>query len=242
MFACKGKTLLPVLLLASAVSWFGISAQAQAAAEKTVAGASLPQVASGWRILHAEKGKVEATADLLRIAPDAGTNLFHSPSLNYDVTNAPIVYAVPEGDFLLTAKVSAQLVEMFDVAALVLYEDDNRWAKLCFENSAHKEATIVTVITHGRSDDANSETIASPFVYLALARKGNEFSMHFSRDGKQWRLARHFSMDFAPGLRVGFAVHTRANQHFSAAFSEMALRAGAPKNMRQINPEDLMAR
>ena len=99
---------------------------------------------------------------------------------------------------------------------------------------------MVTVVTRERSDDANSETIASPFVYLAIARRGNEYSMHFSRDGKQWRLARHFQLPPVPKLRIGFAAHTNDNLQFAASFSEIVYRPTAPANMRQLNSTDLV--
>lgn len=242
MFGRKFDGWLSVLLLIGLVFVAGTLARAQSAAVTPVESAALPQTLSGWHLLHGDKGKAEATAAILRLAPEAGTNLFHAPGGGYNVTNAPIVYTLPEGDFLLTAKVEARLEAIYDVAALVVYADDDHWAKLCFENSALREATIVSVVTRGRSDDNNSETIASPFVYLAIARRGNEFSFHFSRDGKQWRLARDFAMEFAPGVKLGFAAHTRANPQFSVAFSEMALRTAAPKNMRQLEPEDLATR
>ena len=96
----------------------------------------------------------------------------------------------------------------------------------------------MTVVTRERSDDANSETVASPFVYLAIARKGNEYSMHFSRDGLLWRLARHFQLPSEPKLRIGFAAHSDSDQ-FAASFSEIVYRPTAPVNMRQLNSADL---
>jgi hypothetical protein len=130
-------------------------------------------------------------------------------------------------------------VNVYDVGALVAYGDDRHWAKLCFANSALQEATVVTVVTRERSDDANSETVASPFAYLAMVRKGNEFSMHFSCDGLQWRLARNFQLPSEPKLRIGFAAHTNANNQFVAGFSEIVYRPSAPANMRQLSLTDL---
>jgi hypothetical protein len=176
---------------------------------------------------------------VLRITPVAHTNLFHAPDDGFVVVNAPMVLFAPEGDFTFKAKVSAQLVNVYDVAALVAYGDDKHWAKLCFENSALQEATVVAVVTRERSDDTNSETVASPFVYLAIARKGNEYSMHFSRDGQQWRLVRHFQLPSEPKMRLGFTAHTDSDHPFIAGFSEIVYRPTAPPNMRQLNSADL---
>lgn len=201
--------------------------------------ASLPALSGEWTIVNGEKGTANVRDGVLRIAPAPHTNLFHAPDDGFIVVNAPMVLFAPQGDFTFKARVSAQLVNVYDVGALVAYGDDKHWAKLCFENSALQEATVVTVVTRERSDDANSETIASPFVYLAIARKGNEYSMHFSRDGKQWRLARHFQLPPEPKLRIGFAAHTNDNQQFAASFSEIVYRPTAPANMRQLNSDDV---
>jgi len=200
--------------------------------------AGLATLSGEWTIVNGEKGTASVRDGVLRIAPAPRTNLFHSPDDGFIVVNAPMVLFAPEGDFTFKAKVSAQLVNVYDVAALVAYADGKHWAKLCFENSALEEATVVTVVTRERSDDANSENVASPFVYLAIARKGDEYSMHFSRDGKQWRLARHFQLPAEPKLRIGFAAHSDSYQ-FVASFSEIVYRPTAPPNMRQLNSADL---
>jgi len=200
--------------------------------------ADLPSLSGKWTAVNGEKGTASMRDGVLRITPVPHTNLFHSPDDGFVVVNAPMVVFAPEGDFIFKAKVSAQLVNVYDVAALVAYADDKHWAKLCFENSALHEATVVTVVTRERSDDANSENVASPFVYLAISRKGNEYSMHFSRDGKQWRLVRHFQLPSELKLRIGFAAHSDSNQ-FAASFSEIVFRPTAPSDMRQLTSADL---
>ncbi|HLV87707.1 MAG TPA: DUF1349 domain-containing protein [Candidatus Sulfotelmatobacter sp.] len=198
----------------------------------------LPKLPGGWTLLNKEKGDVTATDKGLRIVPATDTNLFVAPRGTENVVNAPMVLFAPEGDFTLKAKISAQLIGIYDVGALVVFADEQHWAKLCFENSPRHEASVVTVVTRERSDDANSETIASPFVYMAIARRGNEYTMHFSRDGQQWRLARHFQLLATAKVRVGFTAHTESNPHLAAEFSEIVYRDHAPRNMRQLELAD----
>jgi regulation of enolase protein 1 (concanavalin A-like superfamily) len=199
----------------------------------------LPYASGEWTVVNGEKGSFSVRDGVLCIAPVAHTNLFHVPDDGFVVVNAPMVLFAPEGDFTFKAKVSAQLVNVYDVAALVAYGDDKHWAKLCFENSALQEATVVAVVTREHSDDTNSETVASPFVYLAIARKGNKYSMHFSRDGQQWRLVRHFQLPSEPKMRLGFAAHTDSDHQFIADFSEIVYRPTTPPNMRQLSSADL---
>jgi regulation of enolase protein 1 (concanavalin A-like superfamily) len=214
---------------------------AHAQTSSSVDWTGLPKLPGGWTQVNADKAALHIKDGTLQIVPAAGTNLFHAPGGGFDVVNAPMVLFAPQGDFTLKAKISAQLVDTYDVGALVVYGDDAHWVKLCYENSPRHEATVVSVVTRERSDDINSETIASPFVYMALARQGNVFTLHFSRDGREWRLVRHFEMPFGPGVRVGFAAHSDAPNHFSATFSEITYRAMAPKDMRQLQPAEVAA-
>jgi regulation of enolase protein 1 (concanavalin A-like superfamily) len=203
----------------------------------------LPKLAGAWKMVHGEKGKAEVTGGALRVVPETGTNLILSPSRAYNVMNAPMVLADAQGDFTLVAKVSAQLSGVYDSGALVVYSDEKNWAKVCFENSPQHEATIISVVTREWSDDVNHETLASPFVYLAVARKGNEFSFHFSRDGRDWRLVRHFDMPIGSRTQIGFTAQTPhmtsfaqtgEKVQFSAQFSEIRFVASALRDMRQL--------
>lgn len=161
------------------------------------------------------------------------TNLFNSPSGNYSVQNAPMLLFHPDSNFILSAKVTAKLKEVYDVASLVVYQDKNVWAKLCFENSINKETTIVSVVTREFSDDCNSIKIKDDFVYVSIAKKGNEFSFYCSTDTINWELVRHFRLDCDDSnLMLGFAVHCSRGEKFSAKFSDIKYSKNGLENMR----------
>ena len=231
-----------ILTIVAGFAYGPIHATAQSAPPTSATSpdfSKLPKLPGGWTLVHPDKGQVTVTDTGLRIAPSVDTNLFIAPGENESIANAPMVLFASEGDFTLKAKISAQLAGIYDVGALVVFADEQHWAKLCFENSFKREATVVTVVKRERSDDANSETIASPFVYMTIARRGNEYTMHFSRDGQQWRLARHFQLLIPSGVRAGFAAHTESNSHLAVEFSEIVYRAKAPKSMRHLEAEDV---
>jgi regulation of enolase protein 1 (concanavalin A-like superfamily) len=138
----------------------------------------------------------------------------------------------PASEFVLVAKVSAPLKAVYDVAALVLYEDAHTWAKLCYEMSPEKKTTVVSVVTRGVSDDTNSFTVEGGFVYLAIARRGSECSFHASTDGKTWTLIRHFQLTGQGRLRAGFAVHGSVGDGLAGTFSEIRYAPKAPAKMR----------
>jgi len=179
--------------------------------------------------LSVEEGKT------LNFAAPGGTNLFNHPNGTSAVHNAPMVLFQPDGDFVLTAKVTADLKAVYDVAALVIYLDADLWAKLCYENSVTREATVVSVVTRGHSDDCNSMPVPDSFAYLAVARKGREFAFHYSPDGRNWRLIRHFNLALAGEPKVGFAVHGSMGKGTRGVFSEITFSQTALERMRQLN-------
>ena len=171
---------------------------------------------------------------VITITSKEKTNLFNSPGNNYYKQNAPMLLFHPDSNFILCAKISAELQEVYDVAALVMYQNNDLWAKLCYENSINKEATVVSVVTRGYSDDCNSIKIADNYIYFCIAKKGNEISFHCSSDNVNWYLVRHFNFDFNTNeLMIGFAVHSSRRDMFSAKFSDINYSNSILENMRK---------
>jgi regulation of enolase protein 1 (concanavalin A-like superfamily) len=173
---------------------------------------------------------------VLEIAAPGGTNLFNHPGGRAPVVNAPMVLFVPDADFVLSARVTADLKAVYDVAALVVYVDERTWAKLCFENSVEKQPTIVSVVTRGFSDDCNSLPVSGREAFLAVAKKGAEFSLHYSADGQSWQLIRHFRLETNGPLHAGFAVHGSVGTGIAATFSDVTYSTAVPSQMRKLPP------
>jgi uncharacterized protein len=169
---------------------------------------------------------------VLELTSIGKTNLFVNPNNKYNVQNAPMVLFKPDSSFVFTAKVSASLSEIYDVAALVIYQDSNYWAKFCYENSVNKQPTIVSVVTRKFSDDCNSLTINEKFAYLAIIKNGKEITFHYSADGKKWELIRHFRLETENNINIGFAVHCSRGNGFSATFSNIRYNSKLPDNLR----------
>jgi regulation of enolase protein 1 (concanavalin A-like superfamily) len=197
-------------------------------------GLRLGAVPFSMSLHNATEGVRVVDGRVLHLAARGGTNLFNSPSGGYYRQDAPMVLFQPDDDFVLTARVAGELKNVYDVAALVIYQDDDWWAKLCFENSVRKEATIVSVVTRQFSDDANSLKPGDAFAYLAMAKKGAELAFHYSPDGKQWELIRHFRLELKPGFRIGFAAHGSTGDGFAATFSDVTYSTPPPSSIRQL--------
>lgn len=169
----------------------------------------------------------------IEITSDGKTNLFNNPNGSIPVQNASMILFEPDENFTLSAKVSGQLKEVYDVAALVIYQDKNTWAKLCYEYSVKKRPTIVSVVTRTYSDDCNSEETGE-YAYLSVVKKGNEFSFFYSTNEKDWTMVRSFHLETKNPVKVGFASHGSRGKGSTAKFSEIKYRGEALSDMRTL--------
>jgi hypothetical protein len=141
----------------------------------------------------------------------------------------------PAGDFTLRARVHVDLRSTFDAAVLLVQADASAWAKLCLEYSPRARPTVVTVVTRGRSDDANAFEVDAASAWLRMTRSGRAWAFHASADGGRWRLVRYFTLgerETGRTARVGFMAQSPADAGCRAVFDEIAFCAGAPADLR----------
>ena len=75
------------------------------------------------------------------------------------ISNASYLAQDVEGDFTFSALVSHRFLSTYDACCLIAYANDKLWSKACFECTEEGEHAVVTVMTNGLSDDANSVRI-----------------------------------------------------------------------------------
>ena len=161
------------------------------------------------------------------------TDWFADPAGNALKDDAPVaLFAPPDQEFTLGAKVAVDFAATFDAGVLQVRESDSLWAKLCFEYSPQGQPMIVTVVTRGRSDDCNSCSIEGHEVYLRVARLSEAFAFHYSHDGRFWHLARYFTLGSVSDLRVGFSSQSPTGQGCRTLFSEVTYAVERPADIR----------
>jgi uncharacterized protein len=169
--------------------------------------------------------------DPLRLVAGPRTDWFVDPAGDASTLTAPAVLERVRGDFILGARVEVDFAATFDAGVIVLRRDDRTWAKLCFEYSPHDEPMIVSVVTHGVSDDANSAVVAGNVVWLRVARIGRACAFHYSTDGSWWHLVRHFRLVEDGDLEAGFLVQSPTGEGCGATFTEISFE---PKTLEAL--------
>ena len=150
------------------------------------------------------------------------TDWFNDPATGTGSANAPIFGFAAAGDVQLVAKVSVDFASDFDAGVLFVFQSESSYAKLCFERSPEADPTVVSVVTRGRSDDANGPIFSGDSVFLRISTIGDAIAFHYSRDSDWWHLARYFSLGESTGaLRLGFCAQSPTGSGCVATFSEI---------------------
>ncbi|WP_447036637.1 DUF1349 domain-containing protein [Streptomyces sp. DSM 118878] len=148
--------------------------------------------------------------------------------------DAPRLLGAPEGDFQLIARVTVGFAAPFDAGVLYLHVGEREWAKLCLERSPD-EPTICTVVTRGRSDDANSFIVDGTSAWLRISRTGQAFAFHASADGERWTFVRIFSLgdeESAGAALVGFMAQSPVGEGCVVTYDHIAFRPSWPNDLR----------
>lgn len=174
-----------------------------------------------------------APGDVLNITAGPKTDLFIDPAGTLSLDNAPVALFTPgDENFILSAKVKVGFGSAFDAGVLQIRVQADIWAKLCFEFSPQGQPMIVSVVTHGVSDDCNSTIIAGNEVFLRVARQASTFAFHYSLDGRLWHLVRYFSLGPLNQMQAGFSAQSPTGEQCRAEFSEISYRTGIIKDIR----------
>jgi uncharacterized protein len=157
--------------------------------------------------------------DELVLGAGPRTDLFTDPGGPDRFANAPALLGRLAGDFTLSARVTVDLASTYDAGVLLLYRDENAWAKLCLELSPQGRPVIVSVVTRGTSDDGNGFTVESGEVWLRIARLGAAYAFHASTDAKFWHLMRYFALDGE--AEAGFLAQSPLGAGSTTRFTEI---------------------
>jgi uncharacterized protein len=174
----------------------------------------------------------EQAGGVLRIIAGPGTDWFVDPGGRPPSHDAPALAGPQTGPFRLSARVTVTFGATFDAGGLVVYADAGRWAKLCLERSPEGEATVVSVVTRGLSDDCTSESVEGDSLWLRVSRLDSHFVFHVSRDGRRWRFVRHFALEAGDEPLIGFEAQCPTGDLCAVTFDDVAFGTDPPTALR----------
>ena len=184
----------------------------------------VPSSAGLWRVDDAVGAVTVRAQPHTDIFIDPGSGSADAGAVNAEsMLNAVTLLGdVPEGDFQLSARVTVGFASTFDAGVLLLWLDERRWAKLCFEFSPAGEPMVVSVVCRGVSDDANAFAVRGRSVWLRVSRVDRVYAYHASLDGTAWQLIRVFVLDDETSRdKIGFEGQSPTGDGCSVTFDEI---------------------
>ena len=178
----------------------------------------------------------EVEKSVLTITVDKGTDFFNNPEDGTITASAPFLYKEVAGDFVAKALVQPDFSAQWNAVAVMLLIDGQNWIKFAFENSDATGPGIVTVVTKGTSDDANGVILnGEKMIWLALVRKGNIYSMHWSEDGENFKMARLTSMKVQNTVNIGIEAQSPVGELATHRVHHFEIEAKTVEDLRNIN-------
>ncbi len=185
------------------------------------------------------ESKAEYKDGVLTVYAPSQTDYFNSPvkengAFPEPVANASLYYTELTGDFVFKTKVQLDFKNLYDAAALLVYENENVWAKLALENSdlPCRKPAVVSVVTNRISDDCNGPVMEGNSVWFQISRVDDCFAFHYSVDGTEYQMVRVFTLPVGKTVKVGFEAQAPMGEGGNRYYSEISVENRRVKNIR----------
>jgi len=170
------------------------------------------------------KGTYNSRNNTIEIEAYTQTDFFIDYRNNINKHDAPFLYQEVSGDFVAVVCVKPNFRDLYDAGGLFIYEDDSHWIKLEFENTDLGYPSIVSVITNETSDDSNGEKMQGfEEVYLQVIRRNDYWVLHYSIDGKEWKMVRYFRFQMKEEVKVGIEAQSPIGNGTKVIFRELQI-------------------
>ena len=165
-----------------------------------------------------------ADNDFIRIVTEPETDLWQNTYYGFVHTNAPAYVFPASEDFTFTVKASFSYRELFDQCGILLYIDDQHWAKVSIERENESRGWLGSVVTNAGYSDWATVSLdgARTSMHYRLSRRGADFCFEQSVDGIRFNQMRIFHMRDCPErLLTGVYACSPTQSSFTAEFSNL---------------------
>ncbi len=163
------------------------------------------------------------TENKLILSTTPFTDLWSKTFYGMTCNNAPILYYNSIQDGTVSVKCTFKHKQRFDQSGLVVYITDDCWFKVCVEYKDISTSRISTVVTMNGYSDWSSMNISSDIesMVFRLHRRGYDFKVENSFDGKRFKQMRIFHLDpLGQQLKVGIYGASPLDSSFDVTFSD----------------------
>jgi regulation of enolase protein 1 (concanavalin A-like superfamily) len=137
------------------------------------------------------------------------------------------------GDFVATTLAKPDFSDMWNASALMVHIDSINWIKFAFENSDATGKSIVSVVTKGISDDSNGVILNDQnSIWLRIIRKADIYALHWSKDGKDFKMARLSTLPKSDSVKIGMEAQCPIGKPAMHEFLFFSIEERTVENLR----------
>jgi uncharacterized protein len=151
---------------------------------------------------------------------------FHNPANGCcHWNNAPKFLFIPDTNFEFSARVEPAFNTKYDGGALLVYSDQENWAKLLLEYTADRKPLIgMSVVRNKLTDDNYYYLDNAKKTYLRVTKTSNVFNFFTSTDGTNWILLREFVYATSAPIQLGFYSQSPVGDSCVVEFSDIVYK------------------
>ena len=170
--------------------------------------------------------KFEITGDKVIIRTEPETDFWQKTYYGFSHDNGHALLMPVEKDFTLTVKASFDTGFRYEHCGIFIHIDSENWCKAAVEYGNKDYSQLGSVLTNlGFSDWATSD-IPSDIkkMWYRLSRRGQDFLIEGSFNGKDYMQMRMFHMHEAAGrIKIGLFACSPLKSSFTVEFSNIEL-------------------
>jgi uncharacterized protein len=135
------------------------------------------------------------SSEVVEIVTDPGTDFWQRSYYGFRNDNAPALLLQSSENFTFTTRVAFDYRRQFDQCGVIVYLDGENWFKASIEYEDERFSRLGSVVTnHGYSDWATTNIPTAASVWYRLSRRGPDFLIESSTDGKRFEQMRVFHL------------------------------------------------
>jgi regulation of enolase protein 1 (concanavalin A-like superfamily) len=131
-----------------------------------------------------------------------------------------------KGDVSFKVKVTMDYSSEFDQAGVMIYYDDDNWAKMSIENQLHSRNKLGSVVTKNkRSDWASQEVDNLKEIWYKISKRGHNYLFEYSYDDVKYSQIRLFDFQVGDDVKhtlIGVYGGSPLGEGFEAKFEHFA--------------------
>lgn len=166
----------------------------------------------------------------IQIIAGEKTDKYIAPDYSYTFDSAPRALFDSDRNFIFSTAIQHSFENKWDGGAIILEADKDNWIKFCFEKDYTGAKRVVSVVTKGISDDANSIEFSQNIAYYKMAKKEDTVYLYVSSTGKDWYLVRAINFKFDKVLKLGLLAQSPEGKANSVSFTNVKYSASTIKD------------